>query len=173
MVSDLKPGSWEFTCHSPKKKKGKRKKNRARAHLSAPLPSPLSVSLAARRTRRRRPALPRAGHPRLPCHRFTPPLALILHDDAAASSSFLPANPSSLLPPLPPPELRRPPRFVASGEPWLNSLGWEHLLPPLARFHPYPGLLPHRTGPPPFTSVRRRLAPSRRPAVAAPCPRRW
>ena len=77
-------------------------------------------------------AVPRFRAPTPPSPRPPPPPAF---------SSSLPRSPGrnragAARPPLPPPELRRPPRFVASGEPWLNSSGWELLLPPLARFHP-------------------------------------
>ena len=169
----------------PWKKKEKKKKSRPGPPVS-PLPSPLSVSLAARRTRRRRrPALPRAGHPRLPCHRFTPPLALILHDDAAASSFLLPANPSSTPHGRRPPQLRCRRRFATLGWPPSEFLA-PGASPPSPRRIPVltrPPPSPHRAageslGPPPPNAVapppRRRSPPSELPVrltanASTPC----
>ena len=152
----------------------RKKKSPTEPHLSAS-PSPLSVLLAARRTHTSPPPppnlVPRAGHPRVPCHPFTlssplplctpdlprsPPQTLTLSTIAAAA------------------ELRPRRRFTGSGERRRDSSLGELPCAVILRFWPSPGPLSLPAGPATSASVRRRLAPSCRSSAAAPRPRcRW
>ena len=104
-------------CHSPGKKR--RKKMKIPRQAPPVSPSTLSFPCSARRrgrTRRRR-RRPFSGHvPAIVVFRaalHSSPHSLLIR----ARPPRFPANPSSFLPPLPPPELPCRHRFAALGEP--------------------------------------------------------